>query len=39
MSYQSVNPATGKGLKKFKEISNRPLETSLGKYYFHDLNK
>lgn len=29
MSYQSVNPATGKGLKKFKEISNKQLETSI----------
>ena len=29
MSYQSVNPATGKVLKKFKEITNKQLETSL----------
>jgi len=29
MSYQSVNPATGKVLKTFKEISNKQLETSL----------
>ena len=31
MSYQSVNPATGKVLKKFKEITNKQLETSLKK--------
>ena len=29
MSYQSVNPATGKVLEKFKEITNKELETSL----------
>jgi len=29
MSYQSVNPATGKVLKKFKEITNKQLETAL----------
>ena len=29
MSYQSVNPATGKGLKKFKETSDKDLETAL----------
>ena len=29
MSYQSVNPATGKVVKKFKEISDRQLEASL----------
>ena len=29
MSYQSVNPATGKVQKKFKEITNKQLETSL----------
>ena len=29
MSYQSVNPATGKILKKFKEITNKQLETTL----------
>ena len=29
MSYQSVNPATGKVLKKFKEITNKQLEASL----------
>jgi succinate-semialdehyde dehydrogenase/glutarate-semialdehyde dehydrogenase len=29
MGYQSVNPATGKVQKKFKEITSRPLETSL----------
>ena len=29
MSYQSVNPANGKVLKKFKEITNKQLETSL----------
>jgi succinate-semialdehyde dehydrogenase/glutarate-semialdehyde dehydrogenase len=29
MSYQSVNPATGKVLKKFKEITSRQLEESL----------
>ena len=29
MSYQSVNPATGKVLKKFKQITNQQLETAL----------
>jgi len=29
MSYQSVNPATGKVLKRFKEITNKQLETSF----------
>ena len=29
MSYQTVNPATGKGLKKFKETSDKDLETAL----------
>lgn len=29
MSYQSVNPATGKILKKFKEITHKQLETSI----------
>jgi len=29
MSYQSVNPATGEVLRKFKEISNKQLETAL----------
>ncbi|MDR3404648.1 MAG: NAD-dependent succinate-semialdehyde dehydrogenase [Chthoniobacter sp.] len=29
MSYQSVNPATGKTLKKFKELTNKQLETAL----------
>ena len=29
MSYQSVNPATGKVQKKFKEITNKQLETAL----------
>src|SRR5450432_3702104 len=29
MSYQSVNPATGKVLKKFKELTNKQLETAL----------
>jgi len=29
MSYQSVNPATGKILQKFKEITNKQLKTSL----------
>ena len=29
MSYQSVNPATGKVLKKFKEITNKQLETAI----------
>ena len=30
MSYQSINPATGKVLKKFKEITNKELESALG---------
>ena len=29
MSYQSVNPSTGKIVKKFKEITNNQLETAL----------
>jgi succinate-semialdehyde dehydrogenase/glutarate-semialdehyde dehydrogenase len=29
MSYQSVNPANGKVLKKFKELTNKQLETAL----------
>jgi succinate-semialdehyde dehydrogenase/glutarate-semialdehyde dehydrogenase len=29
MSYQSINPATGKALKKFKELTNKQLETAL----------
>ncbi|HWY32521.1 MAG TPA: NAD-dependent succinate-semialdehyde dehydrogenase [Candidatus Acidoferrum sp.] len=29
MSYQSVNPATGKVQKKFKQITNKQLETAL----------
>jgi succinate-semialdehyde dehydrogenase/glutarate-semialdehyde dehydrogenase len=29
MSYQSVNPATGKVLKKFKEITHKQLEAAL----------
>jgi succinate-semialdehyde dehydrogenase/glutarate-semialdehyde dehydrogenase len=29
MSYQSVNPATGKVLKKFKELTNPQLEAAL----------
>jgi len=29
ISYQSVNPANGKFLKKFKDIMNKQLETSL----------
>ena len=30
MTYQSVNPATGKLLKKFKELTDKELETKLG---------
>ena len=30
MCYQSINPATGKVLKKFKEITNKELESALG---------
>jgi len=29
MSYQSINPANGKILKKFKELTNKQLETAL----------
>jgi succinate-semialdehyde dehydrogenase/glutarate-semialdehyde dehydrogenase len=29
MSYQSINPANGKALKKFKELTNKQLETAL----------
>jgi hypothetical protein len=29
MSYQTVNSATGEILKKFKEITNKQLATSL----------
>ena len=30
MSYQSLNPATGKLLKKFEEITDKQLEEKLG---------
>ena len=29
MSYQSINPANGKSLNKFKELTNKQLETAL----------
>ena len=29
MTYQSVNPATGKLLKKFEELTDKQLETKL----------